>query len=487
MKLCGFGTTITNISIYSILYYILLLINGKIIFSVLMLLSVVFILIIVNNAKYKNLNEPLVFSDYDYFTDAFRFPRLYIPFLGVVGIIGIVLGLSLIICGYFLDTSYIDRLALKNGLGISILCIAVSSLFLLINLRLSELVTFKPKDDLDKFGLAVNLWVYFVRYLNKPQIDSKFSNKSLKKGKGNILPNLIAIQSESFFDPRDWNKNIKEDVLKNFDAICKNSRLSGLLSVPAFGANTIRSEFSFLTGVSPHDMDAHQFSPYQIMSRKSFQLKSFVNFLKDLGYYTVCIHPYYKKFYHRDVIFEKWGFDEFLDIKCFEKIEYSSAYVSDEAVTKKILSLVNSKCKSNRPLFIFAITMENHGPMQLERISESESNRFYKLTYDSKLIDHDLSVYLSHLQNADMMINDLTLAFKDSDLPTSIVFYGDHIPIMPNAYKNLGAPSGKVPFFIWDNQAFIENILKTDYISVSNHSKVDLNIEQLPYNWLFFE
>lgn len=39
-------------------------------------------LVLVNNAKFTALREPFVFQDYEYFTDAIRPPRLYIPFLG---------------------------------------------------------------------------------------------------------------------------------------------------------------------------------------------------------------------------------------------------------------------------------------------------------------------------------------------------------------------------------------------------------------------
>ena len=39
-------------------------------------------LVLVNNAKFTALSESFVFQDYEYFTDAIRHPRLYIPFLG---------------------------------------------------------------------------------------------------------------------------------------------------------------------------------------------------------------------------------------------------------------------------------------------------------------------------------------------------------------------------------------------------------------------
>ena len=40
-------------------------------------------LVLVSNAKYKSLREPFLFHDYDYFLDAIRYPRLFLPFLGL--------------------------------------------------------------------------------------------------------------------------------------------------------------------------------------------------------------------------------------------------------------------------------------------------------------------------------------------------------------------------------------------------------------------
>lgn len=551
MKRWCFKIASMHFCLISFFYYVLLLISGKVIFTVIMVLALLLILIIVNNAKYKNLQEPLVFSDYDYFTDAFKFPRLYIPFLGFSGILGIAIGIMLVIFGYIQDSSAINRFDLEDGLGLSVIWLVIGSLYLQLNIRVSKLVTFNPREDLNNLGFAMYLWCYFIEYLKKPYPVSKFEFLTLKKAnynnsnntatstsvatsvddsatsiKGNndkpyepyetsdisdvssnkpsqessnelakaslnvldsespnvspnVLPHLVAIQSESFFDPRDWNSNIKEEVLETFDSICKESRLSGKLSVPAFGANTIRTEFSFLTGVAPATMKGHQFSPYQIMARKSFELKSFVNLLKSQGYYTVCIHPYYKKFYNRDIIFNKWGFDAFLDIDIFDKTVVKGAYISDEAITLKILSIL--KQKKGMPIFIFAITMEKHGPMHLEKISEEEFNQYYKNDADKKLVDYDLSVYLNHLHNADKMLKDLTNAFKNTSYPISLAFYGDHIPIMPTAYKNIGVPSGKVPYFIWDNHAFISAFLNNKSETNKTNIQKDLNNENLNY------
>src|SRR5690606_40288957 len=61
---------------------VLTLLIGRPWFAAAVLSAFLLTLVLVNNAKVRALHEPFVFQDYEYFTDAIRHPRLYIPFLG---------------------------------------------------------------------------------------------------------------------------------------------------------------------------------------------------------------------------------------------------------------------------------------------------------------------------------------------------------------------------------------------------------------------
>ena len=50
------------------------------------------VLVVVNNAKLVALREPFVFADHEYFTDAIRHPRLFLPFLGWGNALAITVG-----------------------------------------------------------------------------------------------------------------------------------------------------------------------------------------------------------------------------------------------------------------------------------------------------------------------------------------------------------------------------------------------------------
>jgi phosphoglycerol transferase MdoB-like AlkP superfamily enzyme len=94
------------------------------------------------------------------------------------------------------------------------------------------------------------------------------------------------------------------------------------------------------------------------------------------GYRTVCVHPYAASFYSRDKVYPQLGFDEFIDLRAFAGAPKSGPYVSDLAVAERVCSLLSARLTS-RPLFVFVITMENHGPLHLEKVHPGDAERFY--------------------------------------------------------------------------------------------------------------
>jgi phosphoglycerol transferase MdoB-like AlkP superfamily enzyme len=145
--------------------------------------------------------------------------------------------------------------------------------------------------------------------------------------------------------------------------------------------------------------------------------------LKTRGYRTLCLHPYPASFFSRDRVFPELGFDEFLDLKSFENAERQGPYVADSEVTRRILAALTTP---GRPLFVFAITMENHGPYHLEGRDE-------------------LEIYLRHLRNADRMIGEICGALKDG----VFCIYGDHVPGLPQVYAARGYDDSRTDYLIW--------------------------------------
>jgi phosphoglycerol transferase MdoB-like AlkP superfamily enzyme len=277
---------------------------------------------------------------------------------------------------------------------------------------------------------------------------------------------MVAVQSESFFDPRRLYSGIRPDLLAEFDRIKAGSRAWGSLRVPAWGANTIRTELSFLTGVDNALLGAHRFNPYRALAR-GWEVLSLPAFLRSVGYRTICIHPYFRSFYQRDKVMPRLGFDEFLGIESFADVRQSGPYIGDAAVADLIAETLKS---ASRPTFVFAITMENHGPLHLEKVGQADERELYSSAPPENF--EDLTVYLRHVRNADVMIGALTASAATCDRPMELCWYGDHVPIMPKVYEALGTPCGDVEYVLWNSgQAGIA-------------TQQDAGVEQLAMKWL---
>lgn len=436
-----------------------------------MLLVSVFLLLIVviSNAKFKSLAEPFTVQDFRYLTDAIRYPRLYLPFLGWVKALVAICGVSLAVgIGLWVEPALPGGL-LSISTTLMVLLFGGMGLLVLGDRYLSG-VELDPIVDVQHLGLLGSIWGYGCALKSPPQSVNCFDPVIEQSVVLQQRPHLVAIQSESFFDPRQLVNTIRSDVLSGFDQAKEISRAFGSLSVPALGANTVRSEFAFLAGINEAYLGAHKFNPYEAVL-KGWQVESFPKILKQLGYRTVCIHPYVAGFYSRNRVFPLLGIDEFIDLSAFEGAERSGHYVSDAAVADKILEVLGS---ASVPTFVFAITMENHGPLHLETVLPAEVGAYYEQAPSAGF--EDLTAYLRHLKNADRMVVRLTDAFDQMHTPVSLCWYGDHVPIMPGVYDRLLQWPRDSDYLIWDNAALRkERVAKL---------AAPLTIDRLSATWL---
>ena len=174
-------------------------------------------------------------------------------------------------------------------------------------------------------------------------------------------------------------------------------------------------------------------------------MPTLAGFLRRQGYRTVCVHPYPASFYARDVVYPLLGFDEFIDIRQFEAVSKTGPYVGDVALAEAVCQLLQADAA--QPLFVFVITMENHGPLHLERVQSGDEARLYATPPPHGC--EDLTIYLRHLANADSMIRRLRQGLDALPGNAFLCWYGDHVPILPRVYAALGTPDGKTDYFIW--------------------------------------
>ncbi|WP_051384292.1 LTA synthase family protein [Nitratidesulfovibrio termitidis] len=431
--------------VWLLAYGALLLPLGRPWFATFGVSAVLLVLVLVNNAKFRVLREPFVLQDFEYFTDAMRHPRLYIPFLGwgrlALAVLG---GSAAVAAGLYGDVAPPNRFAWAGQFGGIAVALGVALLLITAASHARPPVRCDAREDVAALGLLASLWRYAGEGRNLPVVISPFV--VLRPGGASPLPNLVAVQSESFFDPRPLFAGIRREVLDEFDMLKVEAVTHGKLTVPAWGANTVRTEFAFLSALRQDCLGVHRFNPYRTVVR-GWNVPTVAGFLRGLGYRTISLHPYSASFYLRDRVHPRLGFDEFLDVRAFTGAERFGPYVSDLAVADKVAQILAER---TAPVFIFVITMENHGPLHLERVTDKDVSSLYSIPPPEGC--DELTVYLRHLRNANRMIAALRNVLGDCRFPASLCWFGDHIPIMEHVYRNTMEPEGSVEYVIWDNR-----------------------------------
>ncbi|QKJ66118.1 LTA synthase family protein [Deefgea piscis] len=410
-------------------------------FAAVLATGLLLLLVLISNSKFHSLREPFIVQDFEYIADAIRHPRLYLPFFGVAkALFCTALFFALLYLGVALEDSVL------NSVSYAVYWSAWAGLVLAVVLAVQLLrravpaMQFCPTQDQQQFGFFATLFAYYWAEQRHPELTPPAW--PLPQPNQGVVPHLLVVQSESFVDFRRYYPQIRPDILSEYDRFCAESLQYGQLAVPAWGANTVRSEFAFLSGLSPQQLGVHQFNPYRRFARQ--YSASLAAQLRQQGYRTVCIHPYAASFYHRDALYPQLGFDEFIDISAFAPPPAGMPYVDDLQVAAKMGEVLAA---ATQPTFIFVITMENHGPLHLEQLAAGDAEQVYHGAAPKD--GEELTIYLRHQANANRMLAQLRAQLTALARPATLCWYGDHVPILPKVYAAHGEPSGNTDYFIW--------------------------------------
>ena len=274
----------------------------------------------------------------------------------------------------------------------------------------------------------------------------------------NQLPNIIVVMNEAFSDMASVaDFTASEDYMPFIHSLQQGAEdtITGNLQVSVCGGNTANSEFEFLTGNSMAFLPQGSI-PYQqyLIS----EIPAIPAHLKDLGYYTVATHPYNATGWDRDTIYPLLGFERSIFINEYNRNEKLRSYISDAACVDKIIEVYEEK-QEGKPLFLFNVTMQNHG---------GYTEEFANFTPDIKVEGLDnlaVEQYLSLLKVSDAEFERLVTYFSGVEEDTVIVFFGDHQPndavagpLAKLNGKNVNSFSNEelltryeVPYVVWAN------------------------------------
>ena len=284
-----------------------------------------------------------------------------------------------------------------------------------------------------------------------------------KKGTGRKgkRPSIIAVMNESFSDLSVLGPfSCTEAHLKFYHSLKDDPGMLeyGWDHVSTRGGGTARTEFEFLTG------NSMAFQPGSIpwIQYDFRNTPSMAADLKKQGYTAVAMHPELASNWSRDKVFRELGFDAFLDIRDFpEARPMVFGHTDDRSNYERLIQEFEAHPE---PLFLFNITMQNHGGYALSAF-EKEGKEIVSI--DEKYREYtDAVAFESLMKASDDALAFLMDYFRKTDRPVVLCFFGDHQPAMPGAFEKALEESGRetgeseisvgekyfrVPYFIWTN------------------------------------
>ncbi len=260
-------------------------------------------------------------------------------------------------------------------------------------------------------------------------------------------PNVVVAMMESMADLRVLGDfQTSQEVTPFLDEFMPSAR-RGMAISSVFGGNTANSEWEFLTG------NTMAFLPEGSVAYRQFvknRANSLVEVMKNNGYYCAALHPYGADGWDRSRIYPMMGFDETTFIDDADWGGTVRKYVSDDAFVDKVLATLNSREGAEQPLFLFGISMQNHGGYSESGFEADVQTVGLNGTY------RDVNQYLSLMKLTDAALEKLVEGLKQTEEPVVLLVFGDHQPsLQPGFYEEIGNPSEvqlhMVPFLIWKN------------------------------------
>lgn len=211
--------------------------------------------------------------------------------------------------------------------------------------------------------------------------------------------NLIMIQMESID-----NLVINEDIMPTLTYMQENGwNFTGRYTN---NITTFYTEFAVLTGL--YYLDAE----YVINNNSYFN--SLPNTFFNKGYITNSVHENYGKYYNREVMHQKFGFEN----RYFLYDILETTYLYDPQIVE-IEEIYQGITSATNPFLSYIITISAHGPY----------NNNDRCTYD--LEEYDELTCLNYLSSlTDKMLEELLNSLEEDGLleDTVIVLFSDHYP-----------------------------------------------------------
>ena len=417
----------------------------------------------VNALKVANLGTPLLPADFRMVGQLRKggmhvlggyLPHSPWPYLAIIGGIALIVAMWRFEPPLFARRTGGKRIVVGSVVGVTLatLLIGVPGWGNLYNGHKLWLEPWSASATTSHSGLVSSLVMFHLqdRRSNKQKADPSAVNNLLQStgdalrarmqtpvGDSTALPDIVVIQSESFFDPSIMHGYENAKLTPNLTRLASGG-MSGPLHVPTYGGGTIRTEFEVLTGLSLRYFSNMQF-PYLQLNNKV--VPSMVRVLRSHGYETVAIHGNDPTFWNRNTAFKVLGFDRFVSQSSFPaNAATDGKYMADSAMTDEIMAQLKD---AGAPQFLFAISLEAHGPYDVPPKDAAARDAIPVPSTVNAKDKLEVQNYLYHMQHADQELGRLAELLAKRSRPTLLLFYGDHLPGLTDAYASTGFVDGQ--------------------------------------------
>lgn len=492
------GYVLLNFLILYFIFYSVQLIFNKTKISFIVTNAIYFIISTISHFKYEVRGEVLLVNDFSLINQAegllsFIEPKMFLN-VPIIGSCIFVIGFMVLL--HFLKSKF-DRK--KNLIVWSIISIIMfftyanqfTSSKILNILGLDTEIRYNMNSIYEKEGVFLGLYSNIIMSkVQKPNdysrekvfelLDGIKSNNDLNssdKKSGDSKPNIIMIMSESFFDPTVLEKvKFSEDPMPNIRKLIEEYT-SGKFISSTFAGGTSNIEFEAFTGQSIAYLP-YGTVPYTDLTTNIASIDTLPKIMKANSYKTVALHTYDKTFYDRDKNYKNMGFDEFIGIDELHEPKYFGRYVSDDTFVNNIIKILEDNSGDEDATFIWGITMQNHTPYSMSNYNKELDIKISGESLTEEAKDR-LTAYVNGIYESDKATQKLIEYLEDSDKPTILLFFGDHLPSQYEAYFDTGLIHTKdttkwnvdemfklhtVPFFIYDNYDYKDNYSQSEMV-----------------------
>lgn len=272
------------------------------------------------------------------------------------------------------------------------------------------------------------------KIVNKYDQKAKEINRSEERQKiQEIKPDILFVMNESFINPQSLAGvyELTTPVTPYINWLKTQARShGGTTATTEYGGGTANIEFEALTGLS-NWLSEHT-TPFNNAVSKIKNFPSLPRHLKQNGYQTAAIHPFWGYMYKRDKTYPNLSIDSLDDVTTLSNlasIPGSSEYASDETAYQAVIDHFN-QADSNQPQFMHLVTMQNHMPYV--RPTSDTTNYLTPETIQKWNLSENqienVNAYLYILKHSDQATAKLIEFINGRKRPTVLVFWGDHMP-----------------------------------------------------------